>query len=297
LSLIAAAGVLAANEQTAGYGISADGAKISEDAENSKVLAAKSEVENRKKFFDSLEKMTEEERNAAMLKFRNEESARDALREKSPEEIAHLRKSDEELEAESDARRKELLRRQIALKEEEIAERKSASRNAVKAVASDSEKSISSKSVSPASSNVELKDSLLLELEELSLKRTRAELAADISHKKLGEFYSQWEKSADGRRMREINEALLEMEALEHIDSLKKSLAKLNAAELGRSGVDAAESAERARLIEVLSLQLSDAEFRLNLKNIPESEKDQAYKSHIENMEEQRNKVLETRLK
>ena len=263
---------------------------VSIEADPKLVLELKSEkeirnteIKSRREFFESLEKLPQAEQNVAIERWRNEEAAREALRVKSPEEIAFESKTEAELDAEARAHRKASLERQIAHLEKSVAEKQSLASDIsdIKRVSGKLDVGIISKDiVVEKSSEVLAEESILAELDELSLKRAKAELSAmDLPMERQTELSTIWSGSADGKRMLELQQALHEISEAEHIAEMKKSIATLKMSLVQRS-LDAGTREANELRLKHLEMRLSNAEFNKAFEQLPEDSKASAITAH-----------------
>ena len=246
--------------------------------------AATVEIKKRQEFFESLEKLPQEEQSIAIERWRKEEAVREALRVKSPEEIALENKTQAELDAEARTYRKASLERQITHLEKSMDEKRQAALPAKRVSGKLGAELVSNdiaveKSAGDSAEN-SAEESIRAEIDELSLKCAKAELAAsDLPIERQMELSAVWSASADGKRMLELQEALHEIMEAKRVEDLKKSIAALEKS-LTQKSLDADMREANELQLKHLEMRLSDAEFTRAFDRLPEDSKAAAISAH-----------------
>lgn len=220
-------------------------------------------------FFESFEKMNDEEQSAAILAWRAKEEKKrlERIKNSAPTEA----QTEAQMLEESKVFGKKSLKKQIAILEKEInaaANEKNESRN--------------------FSKNTR-KTALLNEMSKIQLGRLKSELkAADMSLEKQRENALEWQKTNDALRFREIEKSLREIEIDEQINYLQTAIAKLESGNITKTSALAQDNS-----LEILNLklQLAELEFYKNFESIPNESKSQALETHRANTQILRNSI------
>ena len=101
----------------------------------------------------------------------------------------------------------------------------------------------------------------------------------DLSFERQSELNAAWSASADGKRMRELQESLHEIMESKHVDELKKSIAGVKDSLMRRS-LDSGTREANEQHLKLLEMRLSDAEFTRTFARLTDDSKASAIAVH-----------------